>query len=136
MAYANNKKLIIALAVLALLVVGWFVFFKSDTESVNENAATSALEKTADGKVRVVGDIECLPYRKPSEDQGCVKGIKDSEGRYFSLNSFAVKGLENTLPLGTTVEAIGTYEPADKSNSESSVFVYDGVLVLTSLKRQ
>lgn len=134
-----QNKILIAVLVLLVLIGGWFLFFGNDSDAkeqvLNNDKASSALENHEDG-VRVVGQIECLPYRKSTDDEGCVKGIKDEEGRYFALSSIAVKGVENTMPLGTPVVATGVFEPADTSNKESSVFSYEGVLVLKTLKRE
>ncbi len=131
-----KNKIVIAVIVLGLLLIGWFTLpEKQETVVESGNNASSALEKT-EGGVRVVGDIACLPYRNANKNDGCVKGIKDDEGRYYAINSFAIKGAENSIPLGTRVVAIGSYEPADTSNSESSIFSYSGVLVVTSLKRE
>lgn len=133
-----QNKITIAVAVLVVLIVGWLIFFNNGSENSNElnnNESTSALEKHEDG-VRIVGQIECLPYSKRVEDEECVKGIRDAEGRYFALDSIAIKGAERTLPLGTPVVATGVFEPADTSSKESSVFSYEGVLVIKTLSRE
>ncbi|MCR4279451.1 MAG: hypothetical protein NUV78_01795 [Candidatus Zambryskibacteria bacterium] len=134
-----QNKIIIVAAVLVVLVAGWFLFFNNSSgineRDLNNDKATSALEKHEDG-VRIVGQIECLPYRKSVDDEECVKGIKDAEGRYFALDSIAIKGAERTLPLGTPVVATGIFEPADTSSKESNVFSYEGVLVIKTLSRE
>lgn len=130
-----QNKVYLGLGLLVILLIGGFVFFGNrDTEKVSD--VSRVLEKTEDGNVRVVGQIECLPYKKSSDSQDCVKGIMDGEGRYFAIDSAKVKFVENTMPKGTPVVAVGAYFPADMSADESSVFLYDGVIVLKSLERE
>jgi len=131
----DKRKLITALAVIAVLVIGGIWASKSNESKVNINESDTALFEV-DGGVRVIGEISCLPYKKEKEGQGCVRGIEDDFDRFFALDSSKVKGLENTMPLGTRVVAVGEFFPADEKASESNVFDYYGVLVLKSLRKE
>lgn len=129
-----QNKVYVGVGLLALLIMGWFIFFNGDKGGVTD--VSSTLEKIENGNVRIAGVIECLPYRNEEESEGCVKGIKDAEGRFFAIDSAPVKFAENAMPTGTDVVAVGTYYAADMSNDESGPFLYDGVIVLESLTKQ
>lgn len=98
----------------------------------NESDAVEARE----GEISVTGVISCLTYRSATPGQSCVKALKGDDGKMYALNSAAVNGIEIAMPEGTKVSAIGVFEPANTSVDDSSVFRYDGVLVLSSLKKR
>ena len=128
----------IFLIILALILIGGgMLLFRDggensgDTDN-NDNTSTTVRE----GEVEVMGEIACLPYSVNVAGQECVKGVKGDDGKMYALNSISVNALENTMSEGTKVTAIGVYQPANVSVSDSSSFEYDGVLVLRSLKKR
>ncbi len=115
---------------LLLVVVGYFLFRNG------HHHASSSLQESSEvrsGEIEVKGVIACLPYRIATRGQECVKSIKGDDGKNYALNSTDVKGVESTMAEGTKVVGIGTFEEANTSVDDSSVFRYDGVLVLRSL---
>ena len=128
---SNKNKLFIALVVLAVLVAGGLFLFKGDS---GDRATDENTSEVKGDEITVSGVISCLPYRISIAGQECVKGIKGDDGKIYSLNS--PRGLENTMNDGTKVTAVGVFQPADTSVDDSSVFVYDGVLVVRTLQRR
>jgi hypothetical protein len=128
----KNKVLLIA--ILVLVVGGFFLFGGSDEESSDQENGN--VVELREGEIEVKGVITCLPFRAATPGQGCVKAVKGDDNKMYALNSIEVKAIELTMNEGTKVTAIGTFEPADTSVDDSSVFLYDGVLVLRSLKKQ
>lgn len=125
-----KNKLIIAAA--AILIVGGFFLFKSD--STSDEIAKDLEGDVEQGEMIVKGEIACLPYRSATPGQGCVKGVKGDDGKFYALNSIAVRNIENSMEEGTEVTAIGVFEEADTTVNDSSVFRYDGVLVVRKLE--
>jgi hypothetical protein len=125
-----KNKLIILVA--AVLIIGGFFFFKNDGSS---DEAAKALESDVEqGEILVMGEIACLPYKSATPGQGCVKGIQGNDGKFYALNSIAVRNAENSMEEGTNVTAIGVFQEANTSVNDSSVFRYDGVLVVRTLE--
>jgi hypothetical protein len=127
----KNRIFIAVLILLALLIGGWAV--TRFNGPAGDNDTDTSLEEEGD-EITVSGTIACLPYRINVAGQQCVKGIKGDDGKVYALNS--PRGLESKMSEGTEVMAVGRFEPADISVDESSVFVYDGVLVVRSLVAQ
>lgn len=125
-----KNKAILA-AILVLVVGGFFLFGGSDDNGRNGGNEETELRE---GEISVSGTIECLPYKAATPGQGCVKGVRGDDGKMYALNSIKVNAIENTMNEGQKVTAIGVFEPADTSVDDSSVFRYDGVLVLSSLR--
>lgn len=126
----NKNKLTIWILVIAVLVIGGVMLFRGGDEERLSKEESQAL---AGDEIKVVGELKCLELKDESDD-GCVVGLVADNGVIYALNSTKVKAAELRLGPNTPVEAIGVFEPADTKNQESSVFVYDGVLVLSSLK--
>ena len=126
MIHHHKNKVYAVIAVVVIVLGGWMLFKNNPSGSTVEET-----EMVAGQRITVVGEITCLPYHINVAGQGCVKGIRSIDGKIFALNS--PKGLENKLGDGTKVNAMGTYEPANTSFDESSVFEYDAVLVLEKL---
>jgi hypothetical protein len=126
----KNRIFIAVLVLLALLIGGWAVTRLNGPATDNSD---TSLEEEGD-EITVSGTIACLPYRINVAGQACVKSIKGDDGKVYALNS--PRGLESKMSEGTEVMAVGRFEPADISIDESSVFVYDGVLVVRSLVAQ
>ncbi len=132
-----KNKIVIAAAVVALILIGFFLYSGG---SEGDKAVEPTLKKedatALNGKsLTVNGEIKCLPYKKEDPNQMCVKGIEGDDGVIYALNGSAIKSPELKLTTGTLVTAKGVFEVANQ-NSESDVFVYDGVLVLTSIAKQ
>lgn len=126
----------IFLGVLIILVVGGFFAFRGSdkgSESLNED---NDIVEVREGEISVTGEITCLTYRSATPGQSCVKALKGDDGKMYALNSTGVGGAELAMPEGTKVTAVGVFEVADTSVDDSSVFRYDGVLVLSSLKKR
>ncbi len=128
----KNKAL---LAVLAVLVVGGFFLFRGDEQPDSVREDDKKVE-VKEGEVSVTGTITCLTYRAAAAGQDCVKALLGDDGKMYALNSTEVNGAELSMPEGTKVTAVGKFEVADTTVDDSSVFKYDGVLVLSSLKRK
>jgi hypothetical protein len=128
----KNKMFLGALVV--LLIGGFFLFGRSD-DNGSDNREDDEME-LSENEVSVNGTIECLPYKAATAGQGCVKGVKGDDGKMYALNSITLSGIENTMNEGQKVTAVGEFEPANTSVDDSSVFRYDGVLVLSSLKKR
>ncbi len=124
-----KNKIILAVVVLVLVVVG-YLLFKGNSE-VNSYADMTEVRS---GEIKVEGVISCLPYRIATAGAECVKSLKGDDGKDYALSSADVKGVENTMSEGTKVTAVGVFEQADTSVDDSSVFRYDGVIVLRTLK--
>jgi hypothetical protein len=118
--------------ILVIAIGGFFLFGGSDDSSDTANQNLNLGE----GQIAVKGEIACLPYRSATPGQGCVKGIMGDDGKVYALNSIAVRNIENSMEEGTEVTAIGTFEPANTTVDDSSVFRYDGVLVVSSLQEK
>ena len=134
----NSRYKTILIALLALLLIGVGVFlFKggsdSDESSNNDDSSAVTVEK---GETEVTGTIACLPYRITIVGQECVKGVKGDDGKMYALNSISVNAIENTMSEGMKVVAIGVFQPANREVDDSSVFKYDGVLVIRILEKQ
>lgn len=127
----KNKLFLGVLLVVA--IGGFFLFSGSDNNDVERENDEVELRED---EISVAGVIACLPYRAATPGQGCVKGVKGDDGKMYALNSIALNGIENTMSEGQKVTAIGEFEPANTSVDDASVFRYDGVLVLSSLKRR
>lgn len=119
--------------IVALVLIGGFFLFRNGAER-GADTESEEVGETAAGEVSVLGVIFCLPYKTPEPGQGCVKAVKGDDGKVYALSSAKVRGVENLMPEGAKVSAIGKFEPADTSVDDASVFVYDGVLVLSSLR--
>lgn len=130
----NNKT--VWVVIVLLVIGGLFLFNSGNKENKESDTAIDEQGEVREGEILVMGSIACLPYRSGSTNDGCVKALKGDDGKMYALNSTAVRGLELSLPEGTKVSATGKFEVANTSVDDSSVFVYDGVLVLSSLKRQ
>ena len=128
----KNKLLLIVLAAI-LILGGIFLFRGGDSEEVEEISDSPTVRE---GEVVVEGEITCLPYTRLVADSECVKAIEGEDGKIYALDSTEVRGAENALKEGTEVTAIGVFVPANTSVDESSVFSYDGVLTLRTLKRR
>lgn len=124
------------LGLILVAVVGSFFLFGGKEDSRDRDNADNNEAEVGENEISVAGVIACLPYRSATAGQGCVKGVKGDDGKMYALNSISVNGLENAMNEGQKVTAIGEFEPADTSVDDSSVFVYDGVLVLSSLKKR
>lgn len=119
--------------ILVLVVSGFFLFGSSkDNDSTRDNDEV----EIGENEISVNGVIACLPYRSATPGQGCVKGVRGDDGKMYAVNSITLNGIENTMDEGQKVTAVGEFEPADTSVDDSSVFRYDGVLVLSSLKKR
>jgi hypothetical protein len=128
-AWYKNRTAVVATALL-LGVIGYFLFRNGHH---NSSSPKEAISDVRSGEIEVKGIIACLPYRVATRGQECVKSIKGDDGKNYALNSIDVKGVENTMKEGTKVVGVGTFEEANTSVDDSSVFRYDGVLVLSSL---
>ena len=120
-------------ALLLLGIGGFFLFGGSDNGGVEREDDEVALRED---EISVDGTIECLPYKAATAGQGCVKGVRGDDGKMYALNSVSLNAIENTMNEGQKVTAVGEFEPADTSVDDSSVFRYDGVLVLSSLRKR
>ena len=129
----NKTKTLSVLAVIAVLLAGALLITRNNRSRVTEEEGNLIAEMKKEGEIEVKGEIACLPYRSGEKGE-CVKGLKGEDGKMYALNSVAVKGIEGTMDEGTDVTALGKFEPADTANTESNVFVYDGVLVARILK--
>ena len=134
MEFGNRKNLIIALSVLAVLAIGGLITFSTGGDDADKSGDVAA--ELREGEVKIMGKIECLPYRIVGANQECVKGIKGDDGRIYAIDSADVGFIENDMEEGTKVQAEGELVAADADNKESSVFSYDGVLELSSLKER
>lgn len=121
-------------ALLVLVVGGFFLFGRSD-DNGSAGRDNDDVELRED-EISVNGVIECLPYKAATAGQGCVKGIRGDDGKMYALNSITLNGVENTMSEGQKVTGVGEFEPADMSVDDSSVFRYDGVLILSSLRKR
>lgn len=120
-------------ALLVILVVGGFFLF--NRSEVSDSAMTSEEVEVNEGEMSVTGVVACLPYRVATPGQDCVKALKGDDGKMYALNSTSLKAPELNMALGTKVRAVGVFEAANTSVDDSSVFRYDGVLILSSLKK-
>jgi hypothetical protein len=128
---SNKNKLIIWILVLIVIIGGGFWITRGGEGSRLSEEDRQAL---SGDEITVNGTIRCLEYKSEKPDQLCVRGIVGENGVVYAINSVAVKSAELKLGTGTDVVAVGVFEPADSASSESNVFIYDGVLVLSSLK--
>jgi hypothetical protein len=122
-------------ALILVLVVGSFFLFGGPDNNGGSEQEDDEVE-LREGEISVNGVIECLPYKAATAGQGCVKAVRGDDGKVYALNSIKVNSVENSMNEGQKVTAIGEFEPADTSVDDASVFVYDGVLVLSSLKKR
>jgi hypothetical protein len=125
----------IFLGVLLVLVVGGFFLFGRSDDNGRNSRDDDEVELRGN-EISIKGTIECLPYKAATAGQGCVKGVRGEDGKMYALNSITLNGIENTINEGQKVTAVGEFEPADTSVDDSSVFTYDGVLVLSSLRKR
>lgn len=132
MEFGNRKNLTIAVAILAVLIIGGLVIFSMGGDSEREKDVAAELEE---GEIAVSGEIECLPYRAEVAVEECVKGIK-ADGKIYAIDSAEVGFIENSMEEGTEVTATGELEAAASDNQESNVFRYDGLLILSSLEEK
>lgn len=132
--YPKNK--IIALVLLVLILVGGFLLFRGgDSEDRESNEPAKSAELRG-GEIKVSGTISCLPYKSTGGDQTCVKALKGDDGKVYALNTINSKGSEANMEQGTKVTAVGVFEAANTSVDDSSVFSYDGVLVVRLLEKR
>lgn len=117
---------------MVLIVSGYFLY-RDNNKKAFSNKETDSTEVRS-GEIEVKGVISCLPYRVAIAGQKCVKSIKGDDGKDYALESREVGAVENAMPEGTKVTGIGEFETADTSVNDSSVFRYDGVLILRTLK--
>lgn len=130
----NPRYRNIAIGLALLAVVGGFLVFRdgsSETYSGNDDASA----KLKDNEIQVTGVIACLPYNAGVSATDCVKSIRGDDGKVYALNTIKINGAERNYAEGQKVLAIGVYEPANTSVDDASVFKYDGVLVVRSLKK-
>lgn len=123
-------------ALVLVLVIGGFFLFGNSNDRNSGGGSDNGETELREGEISVSGVIACLPYKSATPGQGCVKAVKGDDGKMYALNSIKVNGIENTMNEGQKVTAIGEFEPADTSVDDASVFRYDGVLVLSSLRRR
>ena len=132
--YRSKAFLIVVL--IAVVVGGYLIFRGNGSDDTSVPKIDIASEELKTGEIEVNGKIACLPYSSNIADESCVKGVKGDDGKMYALDSIAVKYAETDMKEGTKVVAIGTFEPANTSVNDSSVFVYDGVLVVRVLQRR
>ena len=127
----TKNKIGLALLAIILIAGGFFLYGNrgSDVEPEIEEEESSEVRS---GEVEVLGVIACLEYNIRVTGQECVKALKGDDGKMYALNSNEATALSE----GTKVRAIGTFEPADQSVDDASVFSYDGVLKARILKRR
>lgn len=130
---SNYKNIVWAVLVLVVIIGGYYMF-----KGTNDSAGDKMMSDVSvpAGEISVNGVIACLPYKAATAGQGCVKSVKGDDGKVYALNSLKVNNAEMEMDEGTKVTAVGAFQPADASNSDSSVFSYDGVLVLSSLLKR
>ena len=126
----RNKIPLIVL--IALLLIGGVWLIKGSGGGYQE---TGFSEEARSGEIKVTGNISCLPYSAGVSNKDCVKALRGDDGKMYSLNTIDVGDIETSYSEGQKVEAIGVYQPANTSVDDSSVFQYDGVLVLRKLKK-
>ncbi len=135
MEWYKNKFFLGALVV--VVAASFFVFRGGDENNDRENdRQDESNAELRDGEIAVEGEIACLPYNITVAGQDCVKALKGADGKMYALNTIEVNRIENTFEVGTKVSAVGVFEVADRSVNDSSVFSYDGVLVVRKLEKK
>jgi hypothetical protein len=131
--WQQNKALWV---LILLLVLGGYFLFRGGDASDREMPREDEEVEVGEDEISVNGTITCLTFRSATPEQDCVKALKGDDNKMYALNSTGVNGAELSMPEGTKVTAVGVFEPANTSVDDASVFRYDGVLILSSLKRR
>lgn len=129
-----NKNKILLLVFILLLAFFSFLSYEKNTNNDLKSIESEMSSELGSDEILVRGSISCLEYREDNSSGDCIKGIKGDDGILYALDSSKVRFAENNMSVGTEVLASGKFNKANTEISESSVFVYDGVLVLSRIE--
>lgn len=135
-----KNKMVMGIAVVVLIVLGFVLFSGGDKAPVKEGGVVSEVPKDTvvepkSGEVVVTGKLGCTPLKSgatPSKDE-CVLGLVGNDAKFYALDYSKIETAEKGIETSEMVKAVGVFTKVDASSEEAGIFKYDGVMAVRLL---